>query len=83
MQPQDLVIKETEHSFDLVIAPFDDAQASAARAEQGQFRGQGGEVFEGEVEALLKFFDVMGFDDLLGFDVVDLRQFGLRLGQAS
>ncbi|MCY1452684.1 hypothetical protein D9M71_696240 [compost metagenome] len=66
-----------------MIAPFDDAQASAARAEQGQFGGQGGEVFEGEIKTVLEFFDVGGADLLLGLDVVDLRQFCLRLGQAA
>lgn len=77
-----LVVKEAEHPFDLVIAAFDDAQASAVLAEYRQVCRLRGEVFKGEVEAFTKLFDVVLVDDVLGFDVVDLGEFGLWLGQA-
>ncbi|MNL75921.1 hypothetical protein D3C87_2018020 [compost metagenome] len=83
MQAQHFVVEVAKHALHLMIATFDDAQARALRPEQLQLGGLGGEVFEGEIQPFVEFDRVFGADDLLGFDVVDLRQFGLRLGQAS
>ncbi len=52
VQAHDLVVEMAEHAFDLVITTFDDAQPGLARPQQLQFGGLGGEVFEGEVQAL-------------------------------
>ncbi|MCY1444766.1 hypothetical protein D9M71_612520 [compost metagenome] len=41
-----------------------------------------GEVFEGEVQPFVELDRVFRADVLFGFDVIDLGQFGLRLGQA-
>jgi hypothetical protein len=83
VQAQHFVVEVAEHTLDLVIAAFDDAQACALWCEQLQFGGLGGEVFEGEVQAFVEFDCLFGADVLFGFNEIDLRQFGLRLGQAS
>ncbi|MNN93448.1 hypothetical protein D3C81_2118990 [compost metagenome] len=72
-----------EHPFHLVVAALDDGQARSPGRQQLQVGGLGGEVFEGEVQAAGKGFGVLGRNQLLGFDVVDLRQLGLWLGQAA
>ena len=66
-----------------MIAAFDDRQPCFAGAENIQLRRLGGEVFEGEIEALAKLLDVVGADLVLGLYVVNLGQLGLWLGQAA
>lgn len=82
VQAQHLVVEVAEHAFDLVVAPFNDAQARRFFPQQRQFCRLGGEVFEGEIQASGEGVGVFGGDGSLGFDVVDLGQLGLRLGQA-
>ena len=83
MQAHDLVVVEAEHAFDLMVATFDDTQSCAAVVEDRQLGWQRGQVLEGEVKAFGEFLDVMLADVLLGFDAVDLREFGGGLGQTA
>ncbi|MNH31708.1 hypothetical protein D3C79_921000 [compost metagenome] len=82
MQPYNLVVEVAEHALDLVITPFNDGQPRRARAKDVQLRGEGGQVFEGEVEACAKLVDVMRADFIFRFHQVVLGQLGRRLGQA-
>ncbi len=81
MQPHHLVIEMAEHALHLVIAPFDDRQPRLARPEDVQLGGQGGEVFEGEVEAFEKLGHIVLANLVLGFHQIVFGQLGRGLGK--
>ncbi|MNH41553.1 hypothetical protein D3C79_1030740 [compost metagenome] len=71
-----------EHAFDLMVPPLDDRQPGPARAEDVELGGQGGEVFECKVQALLERGGIVRANVVLGLDQVMLGQLGGWLGQA-
>ena len=82
VQAQHFVVEVAEHPLHLMVPALDDAQSRRFRPEYDQLGRLRGEVFEREVQALGKFQCVLRANLLLGLDVIDLRQFGLRLSQA-
>ncbi|MOA44148.1 hypothetical protein D3C78_1663790 [compost metagenome] len=66
-----------------MVAAFVQGQARRAWGEDVQLCGEGGEVFEAEVQALGEGLRVMRFDRVFRLDVVDLRQLAPRQGHAA